>query len=734
MAFCENCGVKLPDNVKFCPSCGSPVDSTPVVASAPAEVAPAVVPSAAEPVPTAPVEAPVAVTEAPDVAAVPAAEYPVVTATAKKPMSKGKKIGLISAIVAVVAALAVVFVMFLLPLIRGGNEESKPYALYLKDGELVYLDLDSDKSEPLTVTDAWMVGKNSSNSVLEQAGFLFGVSVRVAGDNLFWLGDTEGSSASGRPLYFRPANDPKADETEIYDEVYSYVVLKDNKTVLYMTAESYEDGTVTGDLYRYTLSNGKAERIARDIANFSASDDGENYLLADADENYTLRRGDDETELPENSYPIYVSDDGDELYYVTTEIDDGDVSTLYFLKGDDKAKKIATNVSLLTYPEEDAGFYYLVYQSTKYTLADFLEDDMKDADAASLEAPTAPTVPSWDAYDTWDAYDAAWDAYLDAYSQYYDDYDAYTKAKNERADRDELRNDAQATTMNINTATLYYRADGKSTEVTSGIFNPLYTTGASDVIVYTMSEGKDLPKVKISTLTDVDDLDYQANLALENSSSSYTAVKGKAYLLCQDVVADAQVTDDETVYYTVAIQPETQPEENVATYNIYTLYKAKATDGTNATQVDSEVANYFTILGNHVLYGKEKITDDSYNSYYDYYIDGKLVGKTCYTWEVSDEEEPRIAVLAEYDEDKEEGVLYLYANGESEKVDDDVHQFIWTAQGKLLYLKDYDNGSGTLCVYENGESRELDDEVQVLVEQYYDAHDTVNGWMTSFYD
>jgi len=159
--FCKNCGKEISENARFCPHCGSGIQSEPVI---PAQSAPY-----EAPVETMPYEAPVEPTpyEVPIDAAPYAAPVEVApgfmptegfATPPMKPKKSGKKVGLIVGIVA--AALAIIAaIVFVVMWILGSGDEEKNNNSYVSEVEQ-YLNFFANKEDSVDklLSDTYLFG------------------------------------------------------------------------------------------------------------------------------------------------------------------------------------------------------------------------------------------------------------------------------------------------------------------------------------------------------------------------------------------------------------------------------------------------------------------------------------------------------------------------------------------------------------------------------------------------
>ena len=634
--------------------------------------------------------------------------------TAPKKKKTGKRIALITAVLAVVAAAAVAVVMFVLPMLK--TVETPPYALYIKENQLVFTDLET--REPFEITED-LTWQSSSDGV--NPADAVSPMVRVVGNRIFYI-DGGKEEALGAPLYFRRIDDLDAEPVEVDSAVCSYLVTEDGKTLLYLTAEEFNEnlGSV-GTLYRYDIATEDAEKLASDVYEFQASPDGENIYYSDSEERNHLLYGGTKSSLPEGSSLTGRTKDLSIVYYVTED------NTLCRMKNGGDAETICENFNGFCALSEDGGrFFYSTLEESARPLSDFLVDDT--ADGEPPVEPTSPEAPVYSDYARgdggidWDAYNAAYEEYCvqrDAYNEAYNDYrqqlDAYDK-------REELLEDAANELSDREKVTWYFYDNRVSTKLAEGYITAFAEyfdyRPENSLLVYTVSTVETLPKIPLSTVDSVWDLGSKIDAAFAAAEATYVAIGGTAVKLTDDAVSNAVTAENGTIYYT-------KYTESLQTYTLYkttvngnTLGKAETVD-TLAKSTDVQADSYLWTSGSAVLYGKNVIYDEDSDEFFgDLYIDGTKIGKNVPPWEWESNADGSIALFADYDRTVGFGTLYLYRDGNATKVADRVSDFAWSPSGELLYLCNVTNGKGDLCVYADGAATEIDSEVQAIVPPY----------------
>ena len=730
MPFCENCGTELSAEMKFCAACGTPVAEAPAAPVAAPVAEPAPAPAAApvqEPAPAAaPVEAapaPVAVAEAPvaPVYEAPVAEQP------KPKKKKGKLIALITAGVALVAAAAVAVVMFVLPMF--GKVEYTPYALYVKDGNLVIAGLETDDITPLELTEGVVV--TNGEVQWDNLKSTLANRVRVVGDNVFYAEPNEESKVS-LLLYYRPLNDTEEDPFEIDNNVGNFAVTEDGDTVYYLTVDeepaNANDSTV-GTLYRYEVGADEAEEIVDDVRGFYISADGENIFYGDNELRYHVMYGDDEIDLPKDAEMVAFSEDFTVLLY------NDDDELVRMEKGEEEELCDSVGSIYAANEELTSFFYYVDGETVSHKLSEFLVNDMETMQRPTEPVePVAPEYPSssdyrdadgWIDYDAYNAavdeYNAAYDEYRSKRDEYYNALDEYHNKMDTFENAEDLLSDAAEETYEIRSRELYYFDGSEAKKVASGNeISREAELGEQAAMVYTVTAAPTAkPQIKLSEVESVWDLHDAVEEAYEGEKKTYIVVEGTASEL-NDVVSSAAFTEEGLLYYTV-VDKKDGTEGGAATQTLYSRKLSGSSLGT-VTVEDQGVEGSFSVVGEDVVYYKELETDEkTYASYGNMYVSGTMVAAKAKQWSWKYDEEGGIATLGEVDNVYGFGTLYVCKDGNVKKVRGDVSDFQWTLSGDLVYLDRLGTeNTGTLYVYnaDRSDSTVIDGDVQALVPQY----------------
>ena len=282
-----------------------------------------------------------------------------------------------------VAAVAVIVavVALIMNLAGGGSKTSdKTYTFYLKDSELVYLDVKS--GDTLEVTSR-LSNSNISNSEFANNGAAIGYFIAFSedGSKLFYPDKTDFYS-SGITLYYRNMNKPDEEPLKIDSDVTSYAINNAGTLVIYNKSD--------GALYRHDLT--EKNKIASDVEYFRVADDCGKILYETEDRGLYVwtANSDEKTKLASDVYNLeYVSDDFSVIYY--TKLDSDSYPYTYSLYkqdgGSDEKEKIASEIYNVVNVYGTGEVYYITSEEVEVNLRDYVNDDMAATDAAMEPVP-----------------------------------------------------------------------------------------------------------------------------------------------------------------------------------------------------------------------------------------------------------------------------------------------------------------------------------------------------------
>ena len=677
--FCPNCGEKNDPQFAFCQKCGSALNAA---APAPVETpaAPAVVPPVA-PAAAAPVPPPVAPPVAP-AAAAPKASADIVAQLKAVWAKLPKKL---VAIVAGVMALVLILICILVP----GGSKNKPGLVYMKDKEISFTYL--NKVKPFEAT---------SNLDDSDDDLLYYVQFSEDGKRMFYPDKID----DGFSLYYRDLNkdNTKADAAvKLASNVNSYSISKDGKRVFYMKGSER-------NLYYHNLKD--SEKIASDVTSFYINDTGKILLYVsndDEEESGSLYRQEigskkEATKIDSGiSSRLWVSEDLSRIYYIKE-------GSLYYKNGNKEKEKIDGDVSrLVSYTEKGTG-YYLKETSDEVALSDYVTDDMKDSDAAMAE-PIAPDIADYQTQvenewwgttteTDWDAYNAARTAYNEARTAY-----------NKKEARDRLRTQLAEEKITKENQSLYFFDGSKTTVISADINDIELSSPKNAVVAYTKFSQSSVEKVNLSELSSLSEIRNRVNAATSSSSDLYVALKEKEELLDTSSPDSFRLNPSGKKLYFL---DDYSSEDDCGTLMEVDVSGSKLG---SPNKVDDDVSSIrFRSGSDSLLYFK-----DVKNGSGDLYENGKSLATDVYVSSLTSLKDSKALVyLVDYSDSSRTGTLTIHT-GKAKKIADDVaRNFVVESEKSIAYLTDWskDKNRGDAYLY-NGSSKavKIDTDVTAMI-------------------
>ena len=642
-----------------------------------------------------------------------------------------------------VAAVAVIvaLVMFI-PKLFGGGTSDKTYMFYLKDREIVYLDLKSENKLEVTsrLLNGGLSDYNLANSAYALGSF---IAFNEDSSRIFYPDRTDFSNAEGITLYYRNMKKTDEEPVKIDSDITAYAINKAGTVVIYSKGSD-------GNLYRHDLTN--KEKIASAVEGFDVADDCNKVLYLTEDESiYLWTAGGDKTKLASDIYDVkYVSDDLSVIYYTKKDSDETSTYSLYKqVEGADERVKIASEISRIVNIYDSGEVYYIKSESVELNLIDYVNDDMAASDAAMTEPvwPTYPTAPAnrswytnynndeypWYYYDytnsywgervnvTQEEYDAWQAQYAIDYAAYQEAYDAVPALREEynnvllpaywaKQNRDYLRESLKEAKMEQTEYTLYYYNGTEETIVTDALASPWDVSYAADTATLLLSvyNQAEVTKAKISEVEYIYEIREMIDAALYSSSERYVAVQATLTVVDRPDASYFRLSSDGSTIFFLDDMNEDNDEGD--------LYKITIENGQvgRPEMYDSDVSTsymYFSANNQFVYY---KDVDES-NEKGDLYVDKTQIDydvRLTYITYLGD----AVLYYTDWNDSKNYGTLKMYNNGEKTKVADDVHSFV-IMDNDILYLYDYSSSSykGTLYRYNQGNPVKIDDDVMALI-------------------
>ena len=313
------------------------------------------------------------------------------------------------------------------------NQEKKNVMLYYKDGA-VYLG--SNRFESVKLFEA-AEGYDSVGVVYsEDCKKLFFTTDRAeTGDYTLKCIDTSKTE----------------DVVTVSKNVTNYQISADGKTVVYVKG---------GTLYKSDLD--ESQKIMDKVASYSVSQNGKKVVFLTRDSKLYMFKGDEKTKIASDvsSFVKSSADNFSNIHYVK----DGN---LYLYDGKNN-KKIADNIAYVVGTHKSGAVHYVKAKQSAVTLADFIEDDMKENDAKFTA-------------------------------------DANASALQQKQLRDQIRAQAKNMILEINLSDLYYY-NGSSEVLVTDTLTGITNVNNKKAVAYTAYSAQEMQKIKISEISGVDRL------------------------------------------------------------------------------------------------------------------------------------------------------------------------------------------------------------------------------------
>lgn len=436
--------------------------------------------------------------------------------------------------------------------------------------------------------------------------------------------------------------------------------------------------------------------------------------------------------------PVYVSDDGATTIYLTqdgnlylklsgqnTEKISGNVSNIsyitknftciYYISDHDlykkdlgkKQEKIASGVDCVIKIYDSGEMYYIKQDNQKINLLGYVEDDMKEEDAA-ITKPEYPSRPYPKDYSSDEEYQKAYSKYHSDYLSYHARYGMYL----DKLSRDRLREDLKDYTIsNAGYILCYY--NGKEENVLSNTFyyDASYSVSSNTpAIVYKSFDQISFEKIKLSDVSNFNTIEKKVTDALFSSSKLNIAVKDKATTINTTTAENFQINfKGDAVYYMDHISEETKHGE---------LYKVTLKDGIPQTSelYDSKVykSDMHLLEDGSILYFKEFNVSD-YSG--DLYRNQKIVDYDVNSSHIDyNQNTDSLVYFINWDYDNLCGTLKLSQHNKSTRIYDNASHFEILPNGEIVFLSDYDRNffSGNLDCFQNGTIERIDVDVSAI--------------------
>ncbi len=660
VVYCPQCGAQNKEGDTFCGNCGASLSQTAVVATG-------------------------------------GEAYGAFTQP-EKPRKK-LPLGMIGGVAAIVAVLilAVVF----LPKVFSGKKETKPL-LYLKDNELTIAS--GRKHEPGRISDDFYDSSEEGNLY---SGTASPLQYTRDGKYIFYKRNVNGSVYD---VYFQKAGGKGDDSQRLDSDIVRYSVISKDK-IVYIKDPS--------DRKLYLASTEDKERLASDVDSYAISKDDKYIIWKETDdEEYKLYYQDlagkkDKEKIDNVSWVVDYSDDFSTLVYVKEE-------DLYICRNFGEPEKIASEVSqVFTYNiNEKLEMYYLKSEEedSGYTMYDLFDDDMLGADSNMQE-------PRIEDYQTKSYEDSFWgrrevvktsDEYYDAVAEY--DLKRY---------RDRFRESLKEQPLEIAQVSIYYyKLGADSGELMAEIENledGIQTVSGAEtpMLFYYAFDLENMDKLKLSKWSESGSGSfYEEFVDKMKSSTVIQFISGKEMrpvteIEMEDVDDLSMVYNKKTDEIYVAVYTDDYDKDGIYLGQEISLnawdYKK---EGGKFDLISEDISYLAASTDNGVYYFCEENKDGDAA---DLYLNETKIDSDVYPYSLNSSDDDRLLYLKDIDSDQQEGELYSYYKGKTQKIAGDcaAGSYGVVEGGKVAYLSDYSfkRDNGDLMLYNGKDSSKIDTDV-----------------------
>ena len=513
--------------------------------------------------------------------------------------------------------------------------------------------------------------------------------------------------------------------------VYSYyytawgvIVSEDGKTIYY-SDNIGEDGRF--DLYKRTVApGGEAELIASGVMNYQISGDGSvcAYLKGTDEGNIGLYATAAKTEvlicknavLSENSF--HLSNDGKQIVYETVQEDGVSALAANAVSGNEEMILTKTLVQF-SVAKETEKIYYVGQEDESYSIYEYTfgqEPVLVGKNAVAMEVlgnnkdvmfATQSSIQV-DSQNIIDDDMAQADAQIST-PDFINGTEEEKKAYDEKAARDEVRLALADGMFESPMQDLFIWSEGKAVTVDTEILNAKAVIGKDGYMLYSKIDTSALPKVKLSSVTSLDEAKYMYYVNLSGAPrNTYFVKAGKTPLSLEqeNVRSDSFMVSE---------------NGNRIAYDIVDVLTGTSKFYTSELS-DEGVSSEKTELGNNVQ--MSEFSGKGENIYWLEGADqamqeGKLMAfENGQTITVSEkvggfrvaEDSQAVYYINDILPQTGNGKLNMFVNGSSTEIDKDVFCMQYKNNGNVVYMKNYDMATemGDLY-YWNGKSSRLID-------------------------
>lgn len=705
--FCQKCGSKVEQGVKFCSSCGNSLTNQ------------------KEAVPHEVVEVEIPIVSEPKTVAVKQMAASSIGVEKSGPTINIQKIIKNKLVLLPVAVAAIALILFIGIKLLPFSSSSDHTILYTKENQLFVKNQKMENSYLATkrVVDERIVDKGYYST---EEFYTYRMEDLVkknnSGSRIFYM-DNVDDDWTGALYYIESSNlKGAAGEQDKSVRIASnvsiehgvpYMITDKGDQVLYIKDYDYRTG---GKLYLHNLK--EEVLIDKNVRWLYALSENNNLLMyvktVDDGETVDLYikdiKADKEKEKLESDIYSVVkhTPNFDKIYFTkagSSESEDNNISLYVKETGKDNVKLIS-DFAWLEASDVDGTFMFTRTTNTEISLYDLVEDDMLKED----EKISKPQRSDYE----YVVEDTDW--WGDTYSYTEVDYEAYYEALDvyrEKEYRDELRSELKYETVNNFTTSLFIYANGEEKKWVDAVGHGLFNHAKSQIAVYTKKKDNPINKRKLSTLDSYYDVKTDYWDSFEYSKEIYVMINGvETELLYNDRLYTRNFTlskDGKKLYW---IEGEVDRDDGALVSWDITGNKLE-----NRKDIDDHVYKYVLVgesiwyykgvknyRGDLFTYSKGNKTEISY----DVLVDGSMIY----------EDENTVLFITDFSENRLLGTLNLSNGKDKVKIADDVNSYYYWDRNNIYYITDYKtrNSKGDLWEY-HGENKKklLDDSVNYVV-------------------
>ena len=579
--------------------------------------------------------------------------------------------------------------------------------LYVKDEELFVSDMPGKKG--MRLTSELLKGKDGDMKEWYSTDYnKISYSIDITDDNkrVFFPDKFDGKSYT---LYYNDTGKSSKEKVKIDSDLSEdslYFVSSDGNIVTYFKEDDSE-------LYQYNISKNEKTKIDSDLGNglFSI------YLESEGKEVYYIKEGGDFYLKKAGKDKEKIDDDVEEILASNLVYDKDETSGVFYLKegnvykkenGKEKEKLVSDvdNVAQ-TYLKQNSFYYTKEKKGSAVLLMDYVEDDMKESDAAIEKPKEAPQAPSMLEYSSTEEYEEALGLYDRAKEEYNKALDEYR----DKEKRDKLRQELNKEEYESKTTELYYYDGKEEKKLSDNLYNIESRAFEEPVIVFITRKSDDNDKIKLSEIKNIEDV--RSQLKVYKKGDVAIAVGGKVIKIEEDDIQKFQVSyNGARIYFFKDIKEDGQEGD---------LYEISIENA-----VASEPKLYDKGVYSKQLY-LYKSNDLAYFKDYEdeeatLYMNKKKIDTDVYVHNISPRREhsEEVYYYKDYNLDKEEGSLMFYNQNSPQLIADKVHDFKICYDGSVLYLCSYGLGSfkGDLKLYRQGNSSLINKDVMMIIKRF----------------